>query len=150
MNSIKEAYESIKKFNKISGVLDNPTLETVDLYNSLSFEELSESITAFETQDAVEVLDGALDEFYVICGKLQILEALGMNIEEGLKRVCENNLSKFLSVSGEVWPLEMGKFYNPEHKVMVLKDKQGKIIKPFGFTPVDLTDLVPQGFFTKQ
>lgn len=144
--NIEEAYNSIKKFNTISGTLDNPSYNEVDLYNSLGFEELSESIIALEENNAVEILDGALDEFYIICGKLQILEKMGYNVQEGLKRVCDNNLTKFP-------PQEKGPYLlpdntytqdvNEEYKVIVLKNKVGKIMKPSGFRPVDLSDCVP-------
>lgn len=148
--SIAAAYESVKKFSTIMGTLDNPTLDTLDLYNSLGFEELSESISAFENKDAVEVLDGALDEFYIACGKLQVLEALGMNVEEGLRRVCENNLSKFPSIAdGCRYLKEYTKTENTEFNVYVIKDNNGKVRKHEDYKAVDLSDLVPKGFFQK-
>lgn len=144
--SIATAYQQVKKFNEIAGTLDNPTLETVDLYNSLGFEELSESIAALEENNPIEILDGALDEFYIICGKLQILEKLGYDVEEGLKRVCDNNLTKFPPVekADSIWPEEYKKFYNDKHNVIVLKNQAGKIMKPPGFKSVDISDCVPK------
>lgn len=144
--SIATAYQQVKKFNEIAGTLDNPTIETVDLYNSLGFEELSESIAALEENDPIEILDGALDEFYIICGKLQILEKMGYNVEEGLKRVCENNLTKFPVVldAHTIWPEQYQQMYNTKHKVIVLKNQAGKIMKPPGFKPVDISDCIPK------
>lgn len=155
--SIASAYQSVKKFSEIAGVLDNPTYDTVDLYNSLAFEELSESITALEENDPVEILDGAIDEFYIVCGKLAILDKMGYNVEEGIRRVCENNLSKFPQQTEdgghEVFALENG--YTMEGKAIfnkvlkafevytVYQDANGKIRKPEGFKSVDLSDLVP-------
>lgn len=146
--SIATAYQSIKKFSEISGVLDNPDYDTVDLYNSLGFEELSESITALEENNPVEVLDGCIDEFYIVCAKMAILEKMGFNVEEALRRVCENNLSKFPDISNNktnVWSPEYEAMINKKHQVLVLKNKAGKVVKPPGFKPVDLSDLVPGG-----
>lgn len=144
--NIQEAYEQVFKFNKIAGVLDSPTYDTVDMYNSLGFEEMSESITALEEGNKVEVLDGCLDEFFIICGKMQILEKMGYNVQEGLKRVCENNLSKFPSVVDGCTRLkEYTATVNKEYNVYVIKDINGKVRKPEGFVPVDISDLVPGG-----
>ena len=143
--SIASAYQSVKKFSEIAGVLDNPTYETVDLYNSLAFEELSESITALEENNPVEILDGAIDEFYIVCGKLAILDKMGYNVEEGIRRVCENNLSKFpeIGFTQEYVPDNHSQTFNKKHKVYVLKNENGKVKKPHGFKPVSLSDLVP-------
>lgn len=145
--SIATAYQQVKKFNEIASVLDNPTIETVDLYNSLGFEELSESIAALEENNPIEILDGALDEFYIICGKLQILERLGYNVEEGLKRVCDNNLTKFPTTENNTtntWNSDWTATNNKKYKVMVFKNQAGKIMKPHGFKSVDISDCVPK------
>ncbi len=146
MIDLNVAYASVKKFNTISGVLDSPDYFTLDLYNSLGFEELVESVDALEQSNPVEILDGALDELYIILGKLQILEKMGYNVQEGLNRVCNNNLSKFPVISGvsDVWPKDYQKFVNTEYNVIVLKNKEGKTMKPPGFKPVDLSDCVPK------
>lgn len=148
--TLDEAYDSIKKFNIIAGTLKAPTLETLDLYNSLSFEECCESVEAFETQDAPNVLKEAIDEFYVICGKLQVLEAMGMNVAEGLRMVCENNLQKF-TPAGK--PLSYDNnhtvTFNEEFQMFVLKNADGKVVKPCTYKKVDLKGLVPNNFFQK-
>lgn len=146
--AIAAAYEQVQIFNEVAGTLDNPTIDTLDLYNSLGFEELSESITALEEQNAVEVLDGALDEFYIICGKLQILEKMGMNVQEGLRRVCANNASKYVP-QGQ--PLQYDECLvatlNQKHNLWVLRNKEGKVKKHSNFVEVDIVDCVPEGFF---
>lgn len=149
VKSIAKAYNSVKQFNKISGVLDNPTLETLNLYNSLAFEELCESIEAFEEATSPsEILKEAIDELYVLFGKLQILEALGMNVEKGIERVCENNLSKFVPLGTPLWyDNNLIATINEEYKVVVLKDENGKIRKFNSFEKIKLDDLVPQDFF---
>lgn len=142
--AISNAYESVYKFHEIAGVLDNPDYETVDLYNSLAFEELSESITALEENNPVEILDGAIDEFYIACGKLAVLEKMGYNVEEAIKRVCDNNLSKFPKVeNGCAHNKEFTATINKKHNVYVIRDENKKIRKPVGFVGVVLDDLVP-------
>lgn len=152
IKSIGKAYQDIMKFNRISGVLNNPTLDTLDLYNSLSFEECSESIEAYETQDAPNILKEAIDEFYVICGKLQILEAMGMNVQEGIKLVCDNNLEKYIKGDDESfdWPTEGKCTFNKEYNVFVIRNAAGKIMKPSTYKKVDLSHLVPVDFFGKE
>jgi len=146
--TIQEAYESIKKFNSISGTLSNPTLATLDLYNSLSFEEWFESIEAFEAQDAPNVLKEAIDEFYVTCGKLQVLEAMGMNVAAGLEAVCINNLTKYIPLGAPLrYDSSFTATYNDEHSVYVLRDANGKVRKASDYEKVDLAHLVPADFF---
>jgi hypothetical protein len=127
-------------------VLDNPTYDTVDLYNSLAFEELTESIDGLETGNKEEIIDGAVDEFVIVCGKLQILEAMGYDVAEAIKRVCDNNLSKFPSLdAGCAYNKEFELSVNEKYNVYVIRDKNGKIRKPEGFVSVDLSDCVPKG-----
>ena len=146
--AVSKAYEQILMFNEVSGTLDAPTSDTVDLYNSLAFEELSESITALEEKNAVEMLDGALDEFYIAVGKLQILERMGMNVKEGLRRVCENNASKYVPNGQPLqYDANLTASLNQKYKVWVLRNKEGKVKKHANFVEVDISDCVPADFF---
>lgn len=143
--SVGQAYGSIYKFNDISGNLAKPDKEAIALQLDLIQEEYLETVEAFDDDNQVEILDGACDMFVVVCGLLQKLEAQGYNIEEALARVCENNMSKFPSIAGKenVWPSEFQSFFNKKYQVLVLKNKHGKVIKPSGFKPVDISDCVP-------
>ena len=146
--SAGQAYGSVFKFNDISGNLNKPDKDSIALQLDLIQEEYIETVDAFDADDKVEILDGACDMFVVVCGLLQKLEAQGCDVEEALMRVCENNLSKFPSTANNAtntWSGDYTPHFNKKHKVLVLKDKNGKIRKPEGFKPVDLSDCVPQG-----
>lgn len=146
--ALVDAFASIYDFNKIGGVFNKPADEMVDLYNSLSFEELSEGIAAFESENAVECLDAAVDEFVIIVGKLQILNAAGFKVGEAIRRVNENNHSKYIPKGQFVkYNSDFHTEYNEEYGVSVIKDCNGKIRKPANFQAVDLSDLVPTSFF---
>lgn len=144
--AVGQAYGSIYKFNDISGNLTNPDKEAIALQLDLIQEEYIETVEAFDEDNQVEILDGACDMFVVVCGLLQKLEAQGYNVEEALARICENNMSKFPSITGNkenVWPPEFQSMFNKKYQVLVLKNKYGKIMKPTGFKPMDISDCVP-------
>ena len=140
---IEEAFEQVRKFNEIAGVFEKVDEESINLQLSLCFEELEETITAFEKGDAVELLDGAVDIFVTGCGLLLKLDAMGFNVQEALVRVNANNLSKFVPVGEYLnYSHDLTPTVNEKYQVTVLHDASGKIRKPNTFVPVDLTDLV--------
>ena len=146
--NIAEAFEGVRQFNDLAGNLANVTDQSVDNQLSYIFEELSETITAFESGDRVEVLDGAADLFVTVAGLLQILEQQGYGVNTALRRVNQNNMSKFPQV-GESFS------YDPNYNVRlntdyaryVIKDFTGKVRKPNNFQGVYLTDLIPERSF---
>ena len=145
--SVGQAYGSVSKFNDIAGQLNKPDKDSIALQLDLIQEEYLETVEAFDEDDKVEILDGALDMFVVVCGLLQKLEAQGYNVEEALKRVCENNLSKFPSTEGNktnTWNPEYTPTFNKKYNVLVLRDSKGKVRKPEGFKSVDISDCVPK------
>lgn len=146
--SVGQAYGSILKFNDIAGNFKGDFDDSIALQLDLMQEEYLETVEAYDLADDVGLLDGALDMFVIACGLLQKLDDYGYNIEEALKRVCENNLSKFPSTANNatnVWPPEYQAMINKKHQVLVLKNKAGKIVKPPSFKPVDISDCVPVG-----
>lgn len=154
-NNIQTAYEQIKKFNQIAGVLNGAnheaTLNNVELYLSLIKEELEETYDAFTTEDIQEVVDGACDMFVVASGLMQVLEASGVNIEKALARVCANNLTKFPMEhewvqNEELQPLDATVHTTPYGHVVFKRD-DGKIMKPTNFVPVSLSGTFPVDFF---
>lgn len=145
--SAGQAYGSVFKFNDISGNLNKPNYDSIALQLDLIQEEYLETVDAFDLDDKVEILDGACDMFVVVCGLLQKLEAQGYDVEEALFRVCDNNMNKFPTTDGNktsTWNPAYTAHFNKKYKVLVLKDQNGKIRKPDGFVPVDLSDLVPK------
>lgn len=146
MNYIKEAYESVERFNRTAGNLDAVDKRAVDNQLSLCFEELTEAIDGLEAGDMVALLDGAVDMFVVGAGLLQQLDHAGFEVERALKRVTENNLTKFPASLTEVdyelikkegWY----KRFNLAEGCFVLKDVNGKIRKPFAYKNVSLEGL---------
>lgn len=148
--SVQQAYEAVEKFNNIADNLANVDNESVNLQLSLIFEELSETIAAFENKDCVELLDGAVDIFVTTCGLLQKLSSAGFNVNAALKAVCDNNLSKFPKVGFPVrYDEAFSAVLKEEHQVYVIKDSNGKIRKPSDFVPVNLLEFTPDNFFTE-
>jgi hypothetical protein len=146
--SIAAAYESTRVFNSVAGNLTD--VDAIDVDNQLNFifEEMQETITAFEKGDAVETLDGSCDLFVTVAGLMQKLEAAGFNVEEALKRVCQNNMDKYIPVGKHLsYDSAFTATLNEEHNVWVLRDSNQKIRKPSSFQSVELNDLVPNYFF---
>ena len=143
-SEVAVAYTKVKKFNEIAGNLGDVTDESIDNQISYIFEELQETITAFEGGDKIELLDGACDLFVTVAGLMQKLVMQGYNVAEALDRVNDNNLSKFpvnLEPADEnrYWPE-----FNDKHNRWVLKDETGKVRKPADFVSVDLTGCIPK------
>ena len=148
--NMEEFYESVEEFNNICGNLQGDMVQLVDNQIGYQFEELTETIDAFEKQDAVELLDGAIDSLYIVVGLLQKLESAGFNVREAMKRVAENNLSKFPDTCGFPYNKDFSVSYNEKYGRWIIKDGSGKVRKPDNFVPVDLSDCVPKDFFNKQ
>ena len=141
-------YTEIKKFNEIGGSLNKITKESIALQLDLIQEEYLESVQAFDDCNPEEFADGIADIFVVVCGMIQKLEVAGYDMEAVLERVCDNNLSKYIPINTTIhYDPEFTKTLNEKHQVFVLRDKNGKIRKPTGFTAVNLYGLVPKTFF---
>lgn len=145
--TIGESYEDIKKFNEIASNLEGDMVAKVDHQLSLIFEELTEAIEGVETGNAQELLDGAIDTWVTAVGLLQKLEAAGFDVAKAMRKVDENNLSKFPYSCGFQHDPEFNITLNDKHQRWVIKDENGKVRKPADFEPVDLSDCVPKDFF---
>mgnify|MGYP003651893560 CR=1 FL=1 len=146
--SIAAAYESTRVFNSVAGNLFDVDEFTVDNQISYIWEEFAECVDAFEQKDSVEVLDAACDLFVTVAGLMQKLESAGFNVEEALKRVCQNNMDKYIPVGKHLsYDSAFTATLNEEHNVWVLRDSNQKIRKPSSFQSVELNDLVPNYFF---
>jgi predicted HAD superfamily Cof-like phosphohydrolase len=125
---IKEAIEMVSQFmisceqevkSKPSNVID----KVASLRYNLMSEENREYLVACLNDNNVEVLDALVDMAYVLFGTVA---SHGMTepFIKGFTLVHENNMTK---VQGD------GK---------VLKNPDGKILKPMGYTPVNLNALL--------
>lgn len=148
MKNLQKFYNEVEKFNEIGESFKCDLRDAANLYLSLTFEENSEGIYAFERDDPVELLDAAVDTLITSIGLIQALEKAGFNVEEAMKRIAANNLAKFPNVADGCQHLdEYTAEVNDKYNVYVIKDNNGKIRKPEGFSKVDLTDLVPSNWF---
>jgi predicted HAD superfamily Cof-like phosphohydrolase len=113
-----------------------PTLLDADnwwLRNDLMIEEVKEYADACKDENKVEILDALVDQMYILCGTI-VSHGMQNVFNEAFKRVHENNMSKL--VDGK--PLineEETEHYDASKPV-------GKVLKPKGYVPVDLTDLI--------
>jgi hypothetical protein len=92
-------------------------------------EELSETTLAMKKKDYTEMLDWILDMFIIWVWELHKVWFTPEQIETALNRIIFNNYSKFQ--------------YDEKGSHICVKDSNGKIMKPAWFTPVDLSDIIP-------
>jgi predicted HAD superfamily Cof-like phosphohydrolase len=103
------------------------------LRHDLSLEELTEYFNACESGDKVGILDALVDQMYILCGTI-VSHGMQNVFNEAFKRVHENNMSKL--VDGKPLINEEGTEHYDASKPV------GKVLKPKGYVPVDLTDLI--------
>lgn len=96
-----------------------PSPENVRLYYDLITEEYHEFREAIEIQDEVEQLDACMDMIWVILG---FCHMKGFDVERAWAEVSRTNLNKIDPKTGKV-----------------NKDSNGKVVKPEGWLPPDLT-----------
>jgi predicted HAD superfamily Cof-like phosphohydrolase len=100
----------------------NPSNENAELYYRLIKEEFDEFRVAHREKDDVEQLDACMDMIWVILGYCHMK---GYKVEPAWNEVARSNLAKIDRVTGKV-----------------LKREDGKVLKPEGWTPPDLTSYV--------
>jgi hypothetical protein len=114
----------------------SPTLLTElewELRHNLLQEELNEYKSACIDKNKIEILDALVDQMYILCGTI-VSHGMQNVFNEAFKRVHENNMSKL--VDGKPLINEKGTEHYDENKPI------GKVLKPKGYVPVDLTDLI--------
>ena len=102
--------------------VDSFNEEQYKLYINLIEEEFKELKEAIEAGDIVEQLDALEDILVVTIGAIH---SAGMNGEGGWKEVMRTNFAKIDKETGKV-----------------RKREDGKVLKPVGWTPPDLTPYV--------
>lgn len=125
--SILDLFAQVAEFQEAT---DQPVNTVPQLLNpeygnlryNLMYEENQEYLDAILENDLVEVLDSLVDQFYILAGSVNS-HGLQDVFLEAFSRVHGNNMTKV--VDGKV-----------------LRNSVGKIIKPEGFKPVNLEDLV--------
>ena len=150
---LDEMYKAVKDFNTIAGntATDYKGFKT---QQKVVFEEcIKEVEEALDENNVVKLLDGVVDGLYVVMGQLHKLELIGCDIQGAIKQVCEDNAKKFPKKADVAQTsilhynsqnINASYTYNTEYKCYVIKDSNGKIRKPVGFTSTDLTEYVPE------
>jgi rhamnose utilization protein RhaD (predicted bifunctional aldolase and dehydrogenase) len=145
MRAILQGYAGTKTFNVVAGTLDNIDEASIALQLNLFQEEYLETVQAFDNKDNIELLDGAVDMLIIAFGMIAKLEVAGFDVATAIDRVVANNLSKFTRKGGAVaYNAEYVAKTNEIYNLIVVKNKDGKIMKPSNFVPVVLDDLVPK------
>lgn len=113
-------------------------------------EEFKELLTAKTTDD---ILDGSIDVLYVLLQLINKLQEAGIDVEEALRRVNQNNSSKYTDDYEKacLWEAEAeGSGLYLESNLVdgveyyCLKNEDGKVSKPYDFVKVDFSDLIPE------
>ena len=127
---IRKMAQQVRSFQKASGQVVNKkptTLEVkeVQLRYDLMREENIEYQDAGLSKNKVEILDACADQLYILLGTINA-HGLQDLIGPAFELVHKNNMTKV----------------GPDGKV--LRNPDGKILKPQGFVPVDLSQLFKQ------
>ena len=128
--NFKEILSKVEEFQSATDQIVNnePSLiskKEANLRYELMAEENKEYFAACINKDKVEILDACVDMLYILAGTINS-NGLQELIEHGFNLVHANNMTKVGS-DGKV-----------------LRDPNGKILKPEGFKPVDLKQLFKQ------
>jgi predicted HAD superfamily Cof-like phosphohydrolase len=113
-------YNDVKTF--IEACEQEKNDKNVLLYKNLIREEFDEFIKAFLERHEEDMLDGCMDMIWVILGFCYMK---GYDVEGAWNEVARSNLSKIDSETKKV-----------------IKNKQGKVMKPQGWTPPNLKPFV--------
>lgn len=152
-------------FNEIAGSNKELTLQA--FRNQLKFiqEEVKEIEEGLDKQDITEVLDGVVDTLVTAYGMLSKLAALGIDTEEAKQRISDNNLSKYPEYSKDIVEKTFDLYKNKGVDIRVetcycegfgkvlavfRRNDNNKIVKPYGFEAVDLSDLTAGIDFAKE
>jgi hypothetical protein len=167
MHKMNELYELTKKFNTISGAI-NETSETslIEQYTYIreEFKEMADTFgddvyydssqLSLETRMITPLLDDCLDVLITVFGMLQKLETLGVDISGAAIATAMNNLSKYPTAPTAAHEtverkaregVEVLANFNEEFGVYTLRNAEtGKVVKPYNFISNDLSVFVPK------
>ena len=110
-------YDDVKTF--IEACEQEKTEKNATLYKNLIREEFDEFIKSYLEKDDEGQLDGCMDLIWVVLGYCYMRD---YDVNGAWKEVARSNLSKIDSTTGKV-----------------NKRKDGKVMKPEGWKPPDLT-----------
>jgi hypothetical protein len=120
LKQIPNMYGDVAKFVDACGQVGNE--DNFKLYNKLITEEFEEFQEAYANNDSIEELDACMDMIWVILGYCHVK---GWDVHGAWNEVARSNLTKIDAESGKV-----------------LKREDGKVLKPEGWSPPDLSNFV--------
>ena len=155
-NSLVLFAKDVWTFNEIAGNNLNTSLESFNAQQRCLVEEVNEITEGLNNKNVEEVVDGVIDTLYVAIGMLHKLAELGVNVDDALYLIAKNNLSKFPEKSKFVIDETLEQYKNKginltysfvrnpydNTSLVVFKDENGKIRKPFGFESVDISSTI--------
>jgi predicted HAD superfamily Cof-like phosphohydrolase len=113
------AEADVLNFMKAAGQTDKPDKH---LYEKLVDEEYRELLQAQWTKNEVETFDAILDSIWVLMG---LAISMNLPVDAGWAEVTRSNYAKIDPATGTV-----------------LKNEDGKVMKPKGWTPPDLKTII--------
>lgn len=147
-----ELYSDTYAFNSISGSIQETSQKSFGDQLSFIEEEF------YELKDAtndVDSLDACVDILVTVMGYMQKMQyTYGADVAKAMDLIAENNLSKYpptKELAEQTVKMYADKgvathyTYNEDYQVYVIRDSiTGKVKKPVGFKPVDLSVCFPK------
>ena len=151
-DGIADCIDQSLLFNELAGKSKNYTLDALKNQLELIEEEVKELRDALEVNDVLEALDAVVDIQVVLTGMQQLIDNSGVDVAQAMRRVAENNLTKFTD-SLQIAELTVADLkekgiearieYNSEYNLYCIKDTNNKIRKPVDYKSVVLDDCLP-------
>lgn len=143
------------RFNQVAGKHNKVSLQDIRKQCELIKEEAQETMDAASLNNPTEVLDGVVDVLVTAFGLLQKLQEAGFDVSTALEDTAINNMTKYplqettarmtvdyYARKGE----DVQVSFDEVSELYVIKNKNGKVMKPVGFVPNDLSGCVPEEF----
>ena len=155
MKELTYLYENSLKACEIAGQYKEYLYQARRQQLSYIQSEVQELADALEELDLVEELDACMDILVTVFGYMQKLQQHGARVDKAMVKTAENNLSKFPTTLEEVQQTqefyktvknkETVFGYNSDYKRYVVRDMNGKYLKPSSFVENDLSDCFDKG-----
>lgn len=156
--ALANLYEDTETFNRIPGNLESITQDKINNQLKVILSEVNELKDGIQDNDITETVDGCVDVLVTVFGLMQMLErTYGIDFTKACELVAANNLEKYIpegytdcreTVERTLQAYEdMGEpvkaVLDKDSRCYYFVDANGKVRKPFGSTPVDLSTCIP-------
>ena len=152
--TLNDANKDITLFNTISDNLVNVNIDSIKRQAGYILEEACElecELDEVSASDAENILKETCDVVVTALGMMQKLSKAGFNVNEALRLVNENNLSKYPKADSgfdeeteyNINQLSHTIEFKEKLGVYVIKNRNGKVLKPSTYKEVDLSSCVP-------